>query len=395
MLPVFHPRDRIPWATDDPLASIPTPIPPDCALRKGTGIDEFEIAFPDDQACLAYIFAKRYGQGFACPKCGNAADWISREDARVYASRCCGRLIYPQRGTMFQRSRKLPLKEWFRGLLFATNSTGTPGAKFYRRYFELSAKAAVRMANKIRLQMALRESDRVIGGAGDNIYLSEVRFLRVRRLARTGYKSKRVISLSDGCKVAFIVPECSQASHIMRALAPRVKPDAVLHCADEALYKRLVRCGKASPKQAPRSVANMSGNFGGGTSRSNQKDRLGVTGASSARGCDRFGEPLIDISFDPGNDSLAEVAGSRKSPFPHSPIDGRARQASAPPDFRETDEAERRHQRELLGAGSDHYVRPAASIDGRASPMAWSRAASSAICAPSVRVSRRAAPSAS
>ena len=248
MLPVFHPRDRIPWATDDPLASIPTPIPPDCALRKGTGIDEFEIAFPDDQACLTYMFAKRYGQGFACPKCGNAADWISRENARVYASRCCGRLIYPQRGTMFQRSRKLPLKEWFRGLLFATNSTGTPGAKFYRRYFELSAKAAVRMANKIRLQMALRESDRVIGGAGDNIYLSEVRFLRVRRLARTGYKSKRVISLSDGCKVAFIVPESSQASHIMRALVPRVKPDAVLHCADEALYKRLVRCGKGLHK---------------------------------------------------------------------------------------------------------------------------------------------------
>ena len=248
MLSTLETCDRVPWASDKPVSSLTTPIPPGCALKKGTGVDEFEIAFPDDEACMAYIFAKRYGQGFRCPKCGNAAEWISRKDSPVYASRCCGSLIYPQRGTIFQRSRRLPLKEWFRGLLFAANSTGTPGAKFFRRYFDLSAKAAVRMANKIRLQMALQEGDRVIGGAGDNIYLSEVSFLRVRRLARTGYKRKRVISLSDGCEVGFIVPESSQASHIMRALAPRVKPDAVLHCADEALYKRLVRCGKGLHK---------------------------------------------------------------------------------------------------------------------------------------------------
>lgn len=246
--PVLGACGRVAWASDKPVVSLTTPIPPDCALRRGTGVDEFESAFPDDRACLAHIFAKRYGQGFSCPKCGNAAEWISLKDSSVYASRCCGRLLYPQRGTIFQRSRKLLLKEWFRGLLFAANSTGTPGAKFYCRYFDLSAKAAVRMANKIRLQMARQEDDRVIGGAGDNIYLSEVSFLRVRRLARTGYKRRRVISLSDGCEVGFVVPESSQASHIMRALAPRVKPDAVFHCADEALFKRLVRCGKGLHK---------------------------------------------------------------------------------------------------------------------------------------------------
>lgn len=241
------PCESVPWASDKP-SVYTSPIPPDCALRKGTGVDKFEQAFPDDQACLAHIFTKRYGQGFRCPKCGNAAEWISSKNSPVFASLCCGQQIYPLRGTIFQRSRKLPLREWFRGMLFAANSTGTPGGKFYRRYFDLSAKAAVGMANKIRLQMALQEDARVIGGAGGNIYLSEVRFLRVRRLARTGYKQKRVISLSDGCEVGFIVPESSQASHIMLALAPRVKPDAIIHCADEALYRRLMRCGKGLHK---------------------------------------------------------------------------------------------------------------------------------------------------
>ena len=245
-MPSLDTRDRMLWASDKPLAHITTPIPPDCALRKGTGLDKFEEAFPDDQACLEHIFAKRYGQGSCCPKCGNPADWISSTVPAVFVSRCCRRLIHPLRGTIFQRSRRLPLKDWFRGLLIAANSTGTPGPKFYRRYFDLSVKAAVGMANKIRWQMALQENDRVIGGAGGGIYLSEVSFLRVRRLARTGYKQKLVISLSDGCDVGFVVPESSQASHIMRALAPRVRPDAVLHCANEALYRRLARCGKGS-----------------------------------------------------------------------------------------------------------------------------------------------------
>ena len=55
-----------------------------------------------------------------------------------------------------------------------------------------------------------------------------------------------------------------------------------------------------------------------------RKDCFGETDASSARRCNHFGEPSIDIGFDPGDDPLAKVAGSRKPALTHAPIYGRA-----------------------------------------------------------------------
>ena len=35
-------------------------------------IAQFEAAFPDEEACRAYLVARRWPNGVQCPRCGNA-----------------------------------------------------------------------------------------------------------------------------------------------------------------------------------------------------------------------------------------------------------------------------------------------------------------------------------
>jgi hypothetical protein len=36
---------------------------------------EFQSRFPDEAACVEYLFAARWPQGFTCPGCGQAKSW--------------------------------------------------------------------------------------------------------------------------------------------------------------------------------------------------------------------------------------------------------------------------------------------------------------------------------
>jgi hypothetical protein len=36
---------------------------------------EFQSRFPDAAACVEYLFAARWPQGFICPGCGQAKSW--------------------------------------------------------------------------------------------------------------------------------------------------------------------------------------------------------------------------------------------------------------------------------------------------------------------------------
>jgi predicted RNA-binding Zn-ribbon protein involved in translation (DUF1610 family) len=59
-------------------------------------IENLHQQFPDDNACLDYIFQQRYGNIITCPKCGVAEPKYYRvRSKKVYECKDCGNQISP------------------------------------------------------------------------------------------------------------------------------------------------------------------------------------------------------------------------------------------------------------------------------------------------------------
>ena len=74
---------------------------------------EFQVRFPDDAACAAYLAAKHWPDDFRCPQCGGAKNW-QLPSRRVPTFLCvgCRKETSITAGTITHRSH-LPLTVWF------------------------------------------------------------------------------------------------------------------------------------------------------------------------------------------------------------------------------------------------------------------------------------------
>jgi ISXO2-like transposase domain/Transposase zinc-ribbon domain len=74
-------------------------------------VAEFKRFFPDERACLDYLTACRWPDGFRCPRCGyHAAFPLPRR--RLWQCKSCGYQVSVTAGTILHRT-KTPLLTWF------------------------------------------------------------------------------------------------------------------------------------------------------------------------------------------------------------------------------------------------------------------------------------------
>jgi Transposase zinc-ribbon domain len=73
---------------------------------------EFQSRFPDEAACIAYLFAARWPHGFVCPACGGCKAWQLQTKAWTWECAGCGQQTSVIAGTIMHHS-KLPLTTWF------------------------------------------------------------------------------------------------------------------------------------------------------------------------------------------------------------------------------------------------------------------------------------------
>jgi transposase len=110
------------------------------------------LQFPDDDACLAYLFEKRYGQhGPVCP-CGKRDSYHRVAGRKSYACAWCGRQISPTAGTIFDHS-PTPLTLWFFAMFLMCSSRNGVAALELKRQLGVTYKPAWRMAHSIRRLM--------------------------------------------------------------------------------------------------------------------------------------------------------------------------------------------------------------------------------------------------
>jgi hypothetical protein len=121
--------------------------------------------FPDEDACRAYLVARRWPRGVRCPRCGNPAvyDLPSRK-WHWQCEKCApdGYRFSHIVGTIFENTNK-PLRDWYRvAHLMLTSTKGMSAMQIFRYMGFGSYKTAWEMCHKIRT--ALIEDVEKLGG---------------------------------------------------------------------------------------------------------------------------------------------------------------------------------------------------------------------------------------
>src|ERR1700716_1557160 len=93
-------------------------------VARARSLSEFQTSFPDETSCAAFLFERRWPQGFVCPACGGGRAALVKSRAHTDECLDCGRQTSITAGTAMHRS-KLPLTVWFWAApLMATHSNG-------------------------------------------------------------------------------------------------------------------------------------------------------------------------------------------------------------------------------------------------------------------------------
>src|ERR1700730_13171705 len=90
-------------------------------VARARSLSEVQTSFRDETSCAAFLFERRWPQGFVCPACGSTRAALLKSRAHTYECLDCGRQTSITAGTAMHRS-KLSLTVWF----WAAPSDGNP-----------------------------------------------------------------------------------------------------------------------------------------------------------------------------------------------------------------------------------------------------------------------------
>jgi len=115
-------------------------------------IKQFNKQFPDDDACLDFIFKARYPNGVFCPKCQKVTKHYKRSGMKFYSCEFCGMGVAPLSGTIFHKS-ETSLRSWFYAMFLMSSTRCGISAKQLERELGVTYKTAWRMFKQIRSLM--------------------------------------------------------------------------------------------------------------------------------------------------------------------------------------------------------------------------------------------------
>lgn len=126
-------------------------------MRRYT-IKQFDKQFPNDDACLAYLFKARWPRGRRCPTCEKVTKHYRRSDRKTFACEWCGGEVSPTADTIFHKS-PTPLRLWFYAMYLMASTRCGISAKQLERELGVTYKTAWRMFKQIRTLMGEEFTD--------------------------------------------------------------------------------------------------------------------------------------------------------------------------------------------------------------------------------------------
>lgn len=206
---------------------------------------EFDRDFPDDAACLDYLFRKRYPDGVCCPTEQRVTKHHREHKRPSYACQFCGHRVHPMVGTIFEDSAT-SLKLWFYAIYLMASTRCGISAKQLERELGVTYKTAWRMFNRIRTLMD--EDPGKLSGAVevDETYIGGKRHYGTRKeAARAWSQDKQVVAghVQRGGKVrALHLPE-GTADTLVPLVRQHILPASTVYTDELPAYTGLKKAG--------------------------------------------------------------------------------------------------------------------------------------------------------
>lgn len=117
---------------------------------------EFQDRFATEEACLEYLAACRWPDGFVCPRCNGRSAWVI-ERRHLWECRSCSRQTSVTAGTGMDKTR-MPLRVWFwASYLVATHHPGISAKQLQRQLGLSRYETAWLILQKLRRAMIAPE----------------------------------------------------------------------------------------------------------------------------------------------------------------------------------------------------------------------------------------------
>jgi hypothetical protein len=109
----------------------------------------FELVFPDDDSCWAFLESVRWPVGTVCPKCDSVADAVPwRARSHRWHCRFCGARFHAGQGTILEGSH-LSLRTWFLAIHLLDEQTNMSSVELGRQ-LDIRQKTAWDLARRLR-----------------------------------------------------------------------------------------------------------------------------------------------------------------------------------------------------------------------------------------------------
>lgn len=129
-------------------------------------IMEFQREFPNDSACLDYLWRSHHspdGKAAFCPKCDRQRRFHRVKGRPAYDCDSCGYHLHPTAGTIFHKS-STSLVLWFYAIYLMSETRCGVSAKHLESDLGVTYKTAWRMLNRIRNRLTPENEDRPLSG---------------------------------------------------------------------------------------------------------------------------------------------------------------------------------------------------------------------------------------
>jgi transposase-like protein len=214
-------------------------------------VTEFLADFPDDAACLDYLWRTRYapdGEHAHCPRCDCERAfkrYATKQQRQSWTCTGCGHHVHPTAGTIFHRS-STSLRLWFHAMYLMTSTRCGISAKQLERELGVHYKTAWRMFNRIRNELMTDDGKALKGDVevdetgvhgrprGPKMTPKEAAQWRERQVSVLGMVER-------GGRVRLRVIKSRRGEPLSGAVRANVRPDAILITDDWMPYKPLAR----------------------------------------------------------------------------------------------------------------------------------------------------------
>lgn len=218
-------------------------------IKEFNSLEDFDAAFPDEEACIVHYRAIRWPDGVSCVHCGSME--------RVYdlhrgKHKCgdCRQTFTVRHGSIFADS-KLPLRLWFKAIFLMTSHKKGISSHQLAKDIGVTQKTGWFVLSRIReasktpefsapLDGTIEMDEMFVGGQGKWKHKAKKPTQGANKVGRPGYKNyKRIVvgMMQRGGELRFRhIPKLG-IEQIKETITKNIRPGATVHTDEAAHYK--------------------------------------------------------------------------------------------------------------------------------------------------------------